>query len=155
MYRKVLFATLAVVFIVSLCLFAYNYTHAAVTCSASASANGLYSSGSVSPGITNLKWEHNKDDKYSGTATVRAAVGGDVEKKENASIHIRVKERATSNHTIYTTTTTTELYTESQGAYVRNWGWPSNAKIGYATGSIAGASDSDNAEYYPSDYLYN
>ena len=94
MYRKILFATLAVVFIVSLCLFAYNYTHAAVTCSASASANSLYSRGYVSPGITNLEWEHKKDQVYTGSATVRAAVGGDVEKKESAVIRIKVRSYA-------------------------------------------------------------
>ena len=92
MYRKVLFATLAVVFIAGLCLFVYNQVHAAVTCRASASANSFYSSGNVSPGITNIKWEHKKDDMYSGTATVRAACGGDVEKKVDKPIHIRVKE---------------------------------------------------------------
>ena len=96
MYRKVLFGTLAVVFIVALCFFVYNQVHAAVTCSASASANSFYSSGSVSPGIRNLKWEHKKDDMYSGRATVRAACGGDVKKKENVEIHIRVKEKAIS-----------------------------------------------------------
>ena len=41
MLRKVLFSTLAAVFIVSLCLFVYNQTDAAVTCNASASANSL------------------------------------------------------------------------------------------------------------------
>lgn len=154
MVRKVLFATLVVVFSVVLCLFVYKQTHAAVTCSASASANSFYSSGSVSPGITNLQWEHSKGQSYSGTATVRAACGGDVKKKENATIRIRVMERTNTNHSIYTSTSTTELYTESQSASVTNWDWPSVSKIGYATGSISGASSTDRAEYHSSGY-YN
>ena len=154
MYRKVLFATLAVVFIVALCFFVYNQVHAAVTCSASASANSFYSSGKVSPGIRNLKWEHEKNDRYSGTATVRAACGGDVEKKENVAIHIRVMERAISRGTPPYVETEHELYTDSKGAFVRNWDFPSVSKIGYATGSISGASDTDRAEYHSSGY-YN
>ena len=154
MYRKVLFATLAVVFIATLCFFVYSGSDAVVTCSASASANSLYSSGSVSPGITNLKWEHRKDDMYSGRATVRAACGGDVEKKENVEIHIRVMERAISEGRPPRVETEYELYTESKGAFVRNWDWPSVSKIGYATGSISGASDTDRAEYHSSGY-YN
>ena len=154
MYRKVLFATLAVLFIVSLCFFAYNRVHATVTCSASASANSLYSSGTVTPGIRNLKWKYEKNDRFSGTATVRAACGGDVEKKENVEIHIRVKERAISRGRPPHVETEYELYTESKNANVRNWGMPSTSKIGYATGSISGASDTDRAEYHSSGY-YN
>ena len=155
MLRKVLFSTLVVVFIVSWCLLVYNRTHAAVTCNASASANSFYASGSVSPGITNLQWEHKKDDRYRGTATVRAACGGDVEKKEGATIRIRVKERTTTSHTGSISTSTTELYTISQSASVTNWDWPSVSKIGYATGSMnSGVSDTDRAEYHSSGY-YN
>ena len=154
MYRKVLFATLAVVFIVALCFFVYNQTDAAVTCSASASANSFYASGSVSPGIRNLEWEHKKDDMYSGRATVRAACGGDVKKKEKVEIHIRVKEKAISRGYPPHVETTYELYTTSKGANETNWDWPSVSKIGYATGSIHGASDTDRAEYHSSGY-YN
>ena len=154
MVRKVLSATFAVMFIASLFFFVYNQVNAAVTCNASASANSVYASGSVSPGITNLKWEHKKDDTYSGTATVRAACGGDVEKKEGAAIRIRVKERTTTSNSVYTSTSTTELYTIRESVRVTNWDWPSVAKIGYATGSISGASDTDRAEYHSSGY-YN
>ena len=158
MLRKVLSATLAMVFIVSLCLFVYNQTHAAVTCSASASANSFYSSGSVSPGITDLEWDHSKGQSYKGEATVRAACGGDVEKKENVVIRIRVAERAKSSGTVSSfgsqSETTYELYTVSEGAFVRNWDWASVSKIGYATGEIEGASDTDRAEYHSSGY-YN
>ena len=155
MYRKVLFATLAVVFIVALCFFVYNQVHAAVTCSASASANSFYSRGKVSPGITNLQGEHSKGQSYRGEATVRAACGGDVEKKENVVIRIRVEERATSRGSPPYVETETERYTVSKGAFVRNWDWPSVSKIGYATGSMnTGASDTDRAEYHSSGY-YN
>ncbi len=154
MYRKVLFATLAGLFIVSLCFFVYNQVHAAVTCSASASANSFYARGSVSPGITNLEWEHKEGQKYNGTATVRAACGGDVEKLEDVTIRIRVEKEEHGWTTGSYTNTTYELYTVSEGANVRNWDWPSVSKIGYATGSISGASDTDRAEYHSSGY-YN
>ncbi len=154
MYRKVLFATLAVVFIVTLCLFVYKQTHAAVTCSVSASANSFYSSGSVSPGIRDLAWEHKEGQSYSGTATVRAACGGDVEKKEDVIIRIRVEKEGHAWTTGSHTTTRYELYTVSQGAFVRNWDWPSVSKIGYATGLIKSAGGTDRAEYHSSGY-YN
>ena len=152
MYRKVLFATLAVVFIVSLCLFVYDYTHAAVTCDASTWAGSLWANASVNPGITDLDWDHNEDDRYFGYATVRAACGGDVEKKENVVIRIRVEEEEYSSHTGSSTITRKRKYTEREGASVTNFDWPRVAKIAYATGEISGASDSDSDEYRPSDY---
>ena len=154
MVRKVLYGTLAVMFIVSLCLLVYDYTYARVTCSASASANSFYASGSVSPGITNLEWEHREGQSYSGSATVRAACGGDVKKKERATIRIRVEKEEHSWSSGSYTNTRYGLYTVSQGASITNWDWPSVSKIGYATGSIHGARDTDRAEYHSSGY-YN
>ena len=154
MLRKVLFATLAAAFIVSLCLFAYNYTHAAVTCDASAWAGSLWANASVFPGITDLDWDHNEGDRYRGAATVRAACGGDVERKERAVIRIRVEEEEYSTHTGSSTITRKRKYTVREGANVTNFDWPRVAKIAYATGAISGASDTDDDEYRPSGY-YN
>ena len=130
----------------------YNSTHAAVTCDASAWAGSLWASASVTPGITDLDWEHRDGQSYSGTATVRAACGGDVEKKENAVIRIRVEEEEYSSHTGSSTITRKRKYTVTKRASVTNFDWPRVAKIAYATGEIEGASDSDSDEYRPSDY---
>ena len=155
MYRKVLSATLAVVFIAGLCLFVYEQTHAEVTCNASAWAGSLWANASVSPGIIDLDWDHNEGDKYFGTATVRAACGGDVEKKEDAVIRIRVEEEEYSVHTGSTSRTRKRKYTVKEGQSVTNFDWPGVAKIAYATGSMdTGASDTDSDEYRPSGY-YN
>ena len=74
MYRKVLFATLAVMLIVTLCLFVHDQAHARVTCSASASAGAGSASGSVSPGISDLQLDHKAGQKYEGQGSVKLVV---------------------------------------------------------------------------------
>ena len=74
MYRKVLLATLAVLFIVSLCLVVYDPAYARVTCSASASAGSGSASGSVTPGIADLELDHKAGQNYEGKGTVKLVV---------------------------------------------------------------------------------
>ena len=173
MYRKVLFATLAVLFIVSLCLFVHDQSYAGITtCSASASAGAWSSSASVSPGLINDARSHSVGTFRSGSATVKAHVNGDTD-TTTKSITVEVVEETREKFFAWgvainiqgtpisvtivsggrrVSYKTRVLRTES--ASESNHGMPSSHKWGSANGSIDGASDSAWAEYHSSSY-YN
>lgn len=100
MYRKVLFATLAVVFIVSLCFFVYNQAYAVtITCSASASAGSISASASVSPGATGTHCNSESDCKskarrYTGSGTAKASVNGTtVRDPKTLVVHLKTEKK--------------------------------------------------------------
>lgn len=147
MYRKVLFATLAVLFIVGLCLFVHNQSYAGITtCSASASAGAWSSSASVSPGLSSDARSHSAGTFRSGSATVKAHVNGDTdtttksitvevveetrEKFFAAGVTIQVPGRIISQVTVsggYKVSYKTKVSrTESAGE--SNWGMPTSHK---------------------------
>ena len=164
MYRKVLFATLAVVFIVSLCFFVHDQSYASPTCSASASAGAWSSSASVSPGLSNDARAYSVGTFYSGSATVKAHVNGDTD-KTTKSIKVEVVEETREKFfalgvgiTVnaisivnvsggYKVSYKTKV-SKTESASESNWGMPSSHKWGSANGSIASASDSAWAEYH-------
>ena len=107
MHRKVLPATLAVVFIVSLCLFVYDQTHAVtITCSASASAGSVNASSSVSPSATGVHCNsepdcNSKAGYHSGSGTAKASVNGDTDTTSKViSVHLRSESHA-KTHKVY------------------------------------------------------
>lgn len=151
MYRKALFAILAMVFIASLCFFVYNQVHAAVTCSASASAGDLVARASVSPGATNIELDHSKGQKYRGNGTARAVVNGDVD-EDSGVIYVIIKEGFTSIGQPPIVVTLPYLYAETKGVSEWNWGMPSSYKSAHASGNCGDASDSDRAEYHFNGY---
>ena len=172
MYRKVLFGTLAVVFIVGLCVFVYNPSYATPTCSASASAGAWRSSASVSPGLSNDARSYAIGTFHSGSATVKAHVNGDTD-TTTESITVEVVEETRETFfafgvninvpgqvisiTIVSGGRRVSYKTrvaKTKGASESNWGMPSSHKWGSANGSIASASDSAWAEYHSSGY-YN
>ncbi len=173
MYRKVLFATLAVVFIVTLCLFVYNQSYAGITtCSASASAGTWRSTASVSPGLINDARTYSVGTFRSGPATVKAHVNGDTDKKTK-SITVEVVEEIRETFfgfgvsisppgSVVSITIVSGGYkvsyktksVKTESASESNWGMPTSHKWGSAKGTIDGASDSAWAEYHYSGY-YN
>ena len=173
MYRKVLSATLTVLFIVSLCLFVHDQSYAGITtCSASASAWWLRATASVSTGLKNDARSHSAGTFRSGSATVKANVNGDTD-TTTKSITVEVVEETREKFiaagaaiqvpgTIIAIVSVSGGYKVSyktkvariEGASESNYGMPSSHKWGSANGSIDGASDSAWAEYHPSSY-YN
>ena len=173
MYRKVLSATLAVVFIVSLCFSVYNQAHAGITtCSASASAGVWSSSASVSPGLKSDARNYSVGTFKSGSATVKAHVNGETD-TTTESITVEVVEETREKFfavgasiqvpgTIIasvgvsggTKVSYKTRVAKTKGASESNHGMPSSRKWGSANGSIDGASDSAWAEYHSSGY-YN
>lgn len=171
MYRKVLFATLVVVFSVVLCLFVYKQSYAGITtCSASASAGAWSSSASVSPGLINDARSHSAGTFRSGSATVKAHVNGDTDTRTKsitvevveetrerffaAGATIRVPGRIISQISVsggYKVSYKTKA-SRTESASESNWGMPTSHKWGSANGSIDGASDSAWAEYHFSGY---
>lgn len=100
MYRKVLFATLAGLFIVSLCLFLYDQTYAVtITCSASASAGSVNASASVSPGATGTHCNsepdcNSKARRYTGSGTAKASVNGTtIRDPKTLVVHLRTQKK--------------------------------------------------------------
>ena len=172
MHRKVLFGTVAVLFIVSLCLFVYGQSYAGITtCSSSASAGAWRSSASVSPGLSNDPRTHAVGTFRSGTATVKAHVNGDtdtttkpitvevVEETRETFFALGVSINITGIISIvnvqggYKVSYKTRV-AKTKGASESNWGMSTSHKWGSANGSIDGASDSAWAEYHFSGY-YN
>ncbi len=172
MYRKVLFGTLAVVFIVSLCLFVHDQSYASPTCSASASAGAWSSSASVSPGLSNDARAYSVGTFHSGSATVKAHVNGDTD-TTTKSITVEVVEETREKFfawgvainiqgTLISVTIVSggrrvsykTRVARTESASESNHGMPSSHKWGSANGSIASASDSAWAEYHSSSY-YN
>ena len=173
MYRKILSATLAVVFIVSLCLFVHDQSYAGITtCSASASAGAWRSSASVSPRLSNDARTYSVGTFRSGSATVKAHVNGDTNTK-TGTITVEVVEETRETFfafgvsinvpgnvisvTIISGSRRVSYKTrvaKTKGASESNWGMPTSHKWSSANGSIDGASDSAWAEYHSSGY-YN
>ena len=166
MYRKVLFGTLVVVFLVGLCVFVYNPSYATPTCSASASAGEWSSSASVSPGLSNDARSYAIGTFHSGSATVKAHVNGDTDTTTKA-ITVEVVEETREKFfawgvainirgtpisvTIVSGGRRVSYKTRvarTESANESNWGMPSSHKWGSANGSIASASDSAWAEYH-------
>ncbi len=92
MNSKAYAVVLTVVFTLGLVALVVEPIHAEVTCRASASAGRTSASGSVSPGIRYLEFQHSVNNQYSGTGTVMLKVAGTPSSK-SASIYIKVKER--------------------------------------------------------------
>ena len=173
MLRKVLSATLAVVFILSLCFSVYNHAHAGITtCSASASAGVWSSSASVSPGLKSDARNYKVGTFISGSATVKAHVNGDTD-TTTKSITVQVVEE--TREKFFTLGASIQVpgriiasisvgggtkvsyktrVAKTESASESNHGMPWSHKWGSANGSIGGASDSAWAEYHSSSY-YN
>ena len=93
MNSKVWRVVLVVFLTFGLSVLVVEQIHAAVTCSVSASAGETSASGSVSPGISDLEFDHEPNDKYEGKGTVSLTVDGVPSGKREQRIWIKVKSR--------------------------------------------------------------